>query len=274
MKRMSITRWLVAVLVVSAGITAQSASALPVVGRCVAQPGTGHFKESQCLTAAKKAISEKQYEFFNGAGTGWKRFTVEGGGTTFETLSGTTFSCNTTHATGEYNEVSGVIKEVKNVAMSFLECMFPLIDAECKTAGAAGGEVITSSLKGKLGYISGKGAKPPLPPPVVGLELTPVAKKGPFLAFECAGGALKIEVGEGSGKGGNRIIAPITEVNRMSNTFTETYAEKEGKQEPQSFQGIFKLANLEERTNGGAWEPDGLEGVITLTNEQELEIKA
>ncbi len=272
MKRMRIVGLcLVAVFAFSA-FAVSSASALPEIGRCVAKPGTGKYKNSNCTEKAGSKVEEKQFERVKNAVK--KGFTSAGGEGVLETAAGTKVVCTAQSATGEYLEKGATpsTKEVHHVVATFTGCTLPLISAPCNTAGKASGEIVTNELEGKMGYISGKGTKTP----VVGQELKPqknVTSKL-FAAFECGAGAVKIEVGQGTGKGGNCIIAPVEPANVMSTNATETYSGSGGKQSPQSFEGSTKVCNLESRANGGAWERATQALVTTITNEEELEIFA
>jgi hypothetical protein len=266
---MSITRWLVAVLVVSAGITAQSASALPEVGRCVAQAGTGKYKDANCSEKAGKLVSEKAFEFKKGAVK--KAFTGSGGEVVLETASETKIVCSAGSAVGEYREVFGVIKAVQKVVMRLTGCGLPI--GNCNTAGASEGEFVTSPLKGALGYLSGKGTKTP----IVGQELHPELAKGPFLEFECGFGAAKVKVGvRGSTSNGNDcIIGTLSTVNVMSATFAEAFSGSKGVQSPHSFEtSPTKVCNLETSTNGGPYERIDLVFTTTISNEEPLKVKA
>jgi hypothetical protein len=257
---------LVAVFALTA-FAASSASALPEIGRCVSQPGTGKYKDSNCTVKAGKLTSEKSFE--------WKKapvkthFTSAGGAGVLETETGTRVECTAQSAAGEYKVVNGASKEVTNVVATFTGCSLPIIGAKCNTVGHGEGEIVTNPLKGPMGYISGKGTKTP----VVGQELTPVTSKGAFATFECSSAA-KIVVKEGAKKGGNCIISTLAPANVMSTTASDTYAGAAGKQEPQHFEGSTKICNLESALNGGAAERSTQLLETTITNEEELEIKA
>ena len=280
MRRMGITGLCLAVVL--GAFAASSALALPEVGRCVAQPGTGKYKNSNCTEKAGAKVEEKQFEFKKGAKseTEGVHFTSAGGEGTLETESGTKITCKTQSATGKFDEDSGVIKEVESVVATFKECEIPLLSASCKTVGAAEGEITTHKLKGPLGYISGEKTKTP----VVGQELTPEKAKDKFAEFECAGGAVKVVVKGKEGKfvnegkevtGGDCIIAPVTNANEMTITVNETYSGAGGKQSPQKFQPLTgKFCNLESNTNGGPFEAATQALTSTVTGEEALEVKA
>ena len=256
-------------------LTAGGASALPEVGRCVSSSGSGRYRDSNCTHHAGKPASEKNFEWEKGAGGAGRAFTAAGEGEAELESSGLLLSCGLrspqTTATGEYREASGAIKEVTNVVLRLRGCEVPLLDQPCVTKGASGEEIVTSALRGKLGYISGKGTQAP----VVGLELTPMAgKKGLVAVCEVFGATF--EIGQGAGAGGDRIIATVANANAMSATFGLTFAKKEvGVQSPGSFEGLFKIANLEWRASAEKpFERMTWSLQTTISSEQALEIKA
>ena len=255
---------LVAVFALSA-FAAASAFAKPEIIRCYAKTG-GKYTESNCKT---KGTSKSPGSYEISKVPVKKGFTSAGGEGTLETANGTKVVCKTQSATGEYKSTTST-KEVTNVIAKFYNCAIPALGITCNTAGAAAGEIVTNKLGGKLGYISGKGTKTPS----VGQELHPLVKKGAFTTFECGGGAVKVVVGEGAGKGGDCIIAPVGPVNVSSTTATQNYSGAGGKQEPQHFEGSTKTCNLESNTNGGAFERATQSLITTITNEEALEINA
>ena len=271
-----------AMIVATSAVVASNAFALPEVGRCVAQPETGKYKNAVCTEKAGTRTSEKQFEFLKGAKAEQEgvNFTAAGGEATIETESATKLTCKTENARGKYDEDLGVIKEVESVVLVFKECEIPTLGGKCTTAGAVEGEIVSFALKGPLGYISGEKTKVP----VVGLELTPEKAKGLFEEFECLGGAVKWRVKGKEGKfisegtevtGGNCIIAPLTEVNVMTTTFDQTYSGSGGKQSPQKFQPTTSdFCGLESNTNGGPFESMTWAMTTETTNEEALEVKA
>jgi hypothetical protein len=151
----------------------------------------------------------------------------------------TNVECAKENNTGETEGKNGVA----NVKVVFKGCVL-YGSIPCNSAGAEEGEIHTSTLKGKLGYIS-KSAKE------VGVLLEPVAHHGAFAEFECASGFITISVGVGNKKEGaeytssgcyglcpgttpeqekhggyDGIISPITPVNQMTNAFEQKYTEE------------------------------------------------
>jgi hypothetical protein len=278
MKRMRIMGLCLVAVFALTVIGASTASALPEIGRCVAQAGTGKFKDANCTLKAGKLVSEKAFEFKKGAKseTEGVNFTSAGGEGVLETVSGTKIVCKTQSATGKYDQDSGVIKEVESVIATFKECSLPILGVTCQNKGGTPAEIKTFLLKGPLGYISGEKTTKP----VVGQQLTPEKAKGLFAEFECGGGAVVVKVkgkeGAVEGKtGGNCIIAPVENANEMSTTAKQIYKGEKGKQEPQHFQlSTSKFCNLESNSNGGAFEAATQALTTVVTNEEALEIKA
>jgi hypothetical protein len=260
-----------------AGIGTGEAAALPEVGRCVAQPGTGKYKDANCTQKAKQNISEKKFEFTRGAEKPGFTSSYEGE-PVLETEVGDKIICRGINgATGKYDNDGGVIKEVESVVLTLERCLLLGPDVFCHSKGAS--VISTFMLKGPLGYISGEKTATPL----VGLELTPETKKGLVAEFECDSGfgpfKLKGKEGAVEGRtGGNCFIAPIEHANEMSLTSRLLYSGSGGKQNPQHFQDtsrtVAKYCNLELSFKGGAFEAMTLGMTTQVTNEEALEIKA
>lgn len=266
---------LAAVAIVALALSALapvSATALPEVGRCVARPGTGKYKDAGCTEKAGTKATERQFEFLKGAER--VGFSGSGGEAVLEQSGGSKLVCSSSSQSGKFDSDSGVIKEVESVVLTFKGCELPIF-VNCQTKGAAEGEIITNLLKGPLGYRSGEKTASP----VVGQELTPEKAKGLIAEFECTA-SVKLKVkgkqgAVGSRTGGNCIIAPLSAANLMSTTFSEAFAGKAGSQEPQHFQpATAKYCNLETNVNGGPFEPTTWTLAQALTDEEALEIKA
>jgi hypothetical protein len=259
----------VAVLMSSAiGVTA--ASALPEVGRCVAQAGTGKYKDSNCTQKAGAKVEEKQFEFIKGAEkTG---FTEAGGEMVIETASASKYVCSGESATGKYDQDFNsegkplAITEVESVVMKLYNCGMPGLGLTCNTPGLAR-EIVTNPLKGDLGYIKNT------IPKSVGQQLEPATTKTAFAEFECGGGAARIVVKGTTAT--NCIIAPVTPFNVMSTTAELKYSGSGGVQNPDHFETTpTKKCNLESNSNGGAFERMTWQLNTTLTNEEALDIRA
>jgi hypothetical protein len=265
MKRIRIIGLCLVAAFALAAVAATTAAALPEIGRCVAQPGTGKYKDANCTLKAKTLASEKQFEFKKGAEK--VGLTSVGGEGVLETEAGTKVVCKTESATAKLDQDSGVIKEVENVVARFNTCAIPALGIACQSKGAGLEEIVTSSLKGPMGYIKKS-------PASVGQELTPEKAKGAFAEFECGAGAAKVVVKEGTHGGHNCVIAPVAPINVMSTSAEEIYsAASPGHQNPENFEGKTEC-NLESALNGGAAERATQSLTATVTSEEALEIKA
>ena len=266
MKRMRIVGLcLVAAFALSA-IGVGSASALPEIGRCVSKAG-GKYTDGNCTKTGKPGT----FEFVKGAEK--LKFTSAGGEGKLQGATGTEIKCTTQSATGEYLVKTGAIKEVHNVTAKFNGCELPLFGAACQTKGAAAGEILTTKLKGKLSYTSGKKT----PAVKVNQGLSPEVKKKGFTLFECPAVGVEVYVGEGPEKGHETILADIGPVNTMATTATETYEGSGGKQVPNFIEGKGTVIdNLESSLSGpkGTFERSDQVLTTVITNEEALEIKA
>jgi hypothetical protein len=148
--------------------------------------------------------------------------------------------CETETNTGEAEGKN----RIANVHVTFTGCLY-FGSAPCNSAGAEEGEINTSTLKGKLGYINKSKQE-------VGVVLEPAQKHAAFAEFQCAG-ILEFWVGVGNKKEGSayvqgplypegcldecpgatpeeekhggydQVISPITPVNAMTSEFTQVY---------------------------------------------------
>jgi len=274
MKRMKIVGLcLVAAAFALSAFGAVSASALPEIGRCV-KVGAGEpskYTDSNCTV---KKTSTGLFEWKKNAIK--KNFTSTGGEGKLQGATGTEIKCTTQSATGTYLEKGATpsTKEVTNVQAKFNGCELPLFGVECKTKGAAAGEILTTKLKGALAYISGKKT----PAVKVAQGLAPIVKKKGFTEFECPAVGVVVYVGEGPEKGHELIYGYVGPLNVMATTATEEYKKgaKEGIQDPQHKEGSAIIDNLESSLSGpkGTFERSDQVLTTTIENEEALEIKA
>jgi hypothetical protein len=134
--------------------------------------------------------------------------------------------------------------KVAGVTVTFTGCLY-VGSYVCESEGAGPGNIVTTLLKGKLGWIN-KSTKE------VGVVLEPEQKHGVFAEFQCGTELFKVGVGnkkegawyvqgenypEGCGGecpgatpteekhgGYDQVISPITPVNQMTSEFTQVYA--------------------------------------------------
>jgi hypothetical protein len=283
---------LAAVCAMSALTTATASAALPEWGKCVKfvnahGKNVGNYENPGCT---------KKTEVAKTGGWEWKAapasipnpgFTSHGGAAVLETTLGsfTSVLCPSEEAHGSLSGSKGV----SEVSVLFKGChlSFGANEGEFYTCGngllppvgeAKEGEIVTRHLKGKLGYISGKGEENPS----VGLTLEPEEKKSLFAQFMCAERFLVIRVGGfPGGKGNDSIISPIGPVDSMSVANTQTYTQTApGIQNPTHFEGG-KEDYLETETsysegNFGpiAQSAQSLTTVNQLNSGEEIEIRA
>ena len=239
-----------------------SASALPEFGECVAKSG-GKYSDSNCTVKAKKGtgayewVKESQIEasrrhISGESGRGVLKTNIvicdPGQKNVKECAAGEErneapleVECSSQQNAGE---ISGS-KTVTNVTVVFHGCALEGT-IPCANSPEAG-EIIVNTLKGELGYIN-KSAKE------VGVLLEPKEKGPGFATFTCGtfatthvGGAKSSEFPYYAPKGGGMgIISPITPVNTMTKTFTQTYSVSEGDENIPSMFGGKKLTVLED----------------------------
>ncbi len=259
---------LVAVFAIAAVAATAASAASPEWGQCYAKSG-GKYANSNCTVKAKKGAGE--YEWRKGTEVEHKKFTGASGEgvlhAKFEACvrGNENPSCTKEEIEKEESlilevsvacesqsnigETSGK-NEVKNVVVTFVGCK-ALGVAPCSNTPNEG-EIKVNLLKGKLGYINKANKE-------VGLDLTPAKKKGDFAEFTCSlGGTLLTttvgvapntthEKAEYAPKGGgDGIISPITPIDEMTPSFTQTYTENgEDENVPSKFEGSAPLQVLE-----------------------------
>jgi hypothetical protein len=300
---------LVALCGIGALAVANASAELPEWGKCVKVPITIKGKVHKKGSYANSNCTEKaggEYEFVKGTVEFPDREftnTMTSPEAVLTTAHEPEVRCTAETATGE---LSGS-KEVSNVRVKFKGCKtkIPTLACENVATGSVGeetvkyveGEIETRALKGKLGYISGKGTATP----VVGLELEPREKDTQLAFFGCGDSGehptpfIFTNVGanlSNKKSGGAAIISPISPINKMGTETTQVYAQKKvenpethdlenvlGAQEPSAFENG-KPAFLEAQTldwlQEEKWETAAQEetAVTKLNSGEELEIKA
>jgi len=274
---------LVATFAMTVGAAATASAAMPEWGKCVKfvnQHGknVGKYTDAGCTKLAEPAKTGG-FEWQTSSSIANKEFTSHGGEATLELLGGGIKTvCKAEEAKGSLSGTKGV----SNVEVVFKGCEANLGGLVCENSlrpplgEEPEGQIKTRSLKGTLGYISGKGTESPS----VGLSLEPEAKKNLFAEFIC-GGMLVVRVGQNpKGTVGNdSIISPITPVDKMSIANTQTYSQESGVQVPTHFEGG-KEDFLETEISDGfgeiAWVQSGqtLATTNTLNSGEVIEIRA
>jgi alpha-tubulin suppressor-like RCC1 family protein len=217
----------------------------PEYGRCVkVAPGLGEYAGAAC--EVKEAGGSYEWK----AGVTKAHFTLAGAGATFETNTKVKLVCKASSGAGEYTSA----KEVGNTTIKFTECEYE--GAKCTSAGAATGEVVTSSLEGELGWKEILHSQ-------VALALFPTGEVGPFAEFKC-GSTGVVVVGS--------VLVPVT-TDTMSTSSVLEYTAVKGDQKPQKFEGGLKDV-LEFSFGGEAFKRFGLTTTITQTSEEAVEVNS
>lgn len=231
---------------------ATPAPALPEIGRCLAIPGkaVGRYSTSTCTTFSAGQNTGK-YEW-----SPWpaahNAFSVVGPVTYLETTGKARLTCRSNRLTGEFAGPKAIVAQV-----AFEGCEGSAgFSGKCQTAGAAPGEILTTTLNGNLGVIKAGSV------PTVGFDILPPAGH-PFAEFMC--GPIPLTVG-------GSVIAPIIKVNKMSTTFTLNLKASRGKQVPEKLEGEPKDTLV--MTALGHEEGVGITFEDLLTTQEAIEIKA
>jgi hypothetical protein len=226
---------------------------LPSLGRCVRATvkRTGEWEGARCLGFARE---KGTYNFLPGPGTAPK-LSGHLGATTLETTGKAKISCSSGASTGEY---TGAKTLTMTVTLS--GCERASNHQACQSVGGASGQIVTNALEGTLGFIN-------VAKPSVGLDLA----HAPALAsFECTAPGLpgkELLTVEGS------VIGQIAKIDEMVSAFTITFTGRAGRQIPEAFEGG-ATDTLLTSTVGGSSEPSALTSVVTVSDEEPLEIKA
>jgi hypothetical protein len=274
-------------------IVASGASAhLPEWGGCEAK-AEGKYEDAACTVKAHKShgVYTGGYEWYAGAsfGKGYGIdeyfFEVQFSPTSFEATGGKTIQCS--GGTG-YMELESP-SSVKEILYELSGCKSE--GQPCKSPFVVGGPgSITNEtqwlegegLKGKLGYVAGKGTETP----TIGLTLTAfrtpkqlkeegsLQKVERLLQADCEGPIGTVYIG-GQKKGGNALISVIAPVDEMSSEYTQTFAGTAGVPSPLSFEGRKETYLQESFSNTGTSEQSAWNSTVTLVPEgPPIEIKA
>jgi hypothetical protein len=247
---------LVAALTLALGAGAASASALPEVGRCVkVAPGAGQYLVPSCTGGAKAGGT---YEWLPGAVK--NKIVSAGGASTLETVGAVKIACKALADESSYLTPT----TLSTVIIRLFGCEDTNIKGPCENTANGGEIVIAAPGSQELGFIRNKIVKEK-PSVSVGLDIVLRER----ILFRCQGPAGNAEfVLFGS------VIAPLTPIDKMSNTFTLKYKASKGKQQPKKFElGPVDTLSLENLLTAKI-EQAGLTVTDTLSNEEPLEVKA
>ncbi len=237
-------------------------AALPELGRCPRAPFVIVEREKVYhggwITASCSIPSTGgkfgEFEWYEGPGAG-KKFIVADGATTLETASGAKLTCGKGTGSGEY---SGT--QASTMTLKLIGCKYSSGKLSCHSAGAAAGEIVTSPLTGKLGFVTDHEIENRLVL-TVGIDFT---AQPALLTAEC--GTHKLSVG-------GSVIGVLTPVETMTKSFVLQFTQASGAQQPESFDEEPK-DTLSLSFDGGSAEGAGLSAKVKLANEEKLSIKA
>lgn len=247
---------------------ADSSSATPEYARCIEEPGIGHYKDASCTQKATLA-SQRLYGLKKGVAL--PSWTAVAEGAELHDAGGTQLVCSSATASGEYAKASATstaMARVANVRIQFHGCALPLLGITCHTPGAEAYELSTNVLEGRLAYASKAGHTL-----LQELRPAPSAPARAFLAFECGNGAVRTELGQGTGRGGDCVYGAAGPVNVPGTSSSYIFRGVSGVQEPGTAEGSTRTCNLETQTNGGGWERAGISADLHVVSEEAIEIR-
>jgi hypothetical protein len=239
--------------------TATSASAAPPeFGRCVHSAGkTGEYKGTGCTAPAG---GKGSYNWVAGPGPK-PGFSSTGEKVALETPGKLKFICGAATFDGTYTGAKTVTG-----TLNLIGCENTATKQKCQTSLMNEAE-IQAEVDGELGFITG-GTKP-----VVGLDLKPKEGSSTFTSFQCG---KPPEVPGVSGVVEGSLIGPIKAINHMVESFTLTFAESNGVQAVQQFEGGAKDTLVAKLLSGSESKTEdmALRSLTTVSNEEPMEIKA
>jgi hypothetical protein len=237
---------------------------LPEFGRCEKVEGVkegkvtvfhGAYVASNCVE--EERVHKGKFEWHPGAGAG-NKFTGSSGKVTLETKGNANVTCAGSTSAGEYTGTKTVSETV-----TLTGCVLATAKKEaCQSAGAGAGEIVTSSLQGKLGFIVDQVKTEGLVVSV-GLDLEHAPS---LLTAECGASKQSVAVA-------GSVIAPITALEKMAPSSTLKYKSTGAAQAPEQFEEGSK-DTLSTSFGGGPAAQSGLTATQKITNEEKLEIKA
>ena len=171
-----------------------------------------------------------------------------------QTVKGTTVECGGVNARGEYTGGQAV----GSLTMTLTECS--AAGAACTSAGAGEGEILTSALAGTLGVIK---APEWAVPGEVGLDTFAAEAGEPIAEFSCDGTTVTVT---------GSVIRAVKQ-NKMQSTEKANFAETNGIQHPEGFEGLAPSV-LATSIGGGAEEQAGLRLKARLTNDERIEVRS
>jgi len=236
-------------------------AALPEIGRCVLAESTGSgktavynggYSDSACLDG--ETNKHGKYEWLAGGAanakfSGSAKATLQG-------IGGGEIRCKGGTDAGGYTGAKTLTAE-----FALTGCESMTTKQSCQSSGAAAGEIVTSPLAGRLGFIKDE----PAGGEVVASVGVDLSQSPSLINAECGGISERLEV-KGS------VILPISTIDKMAKSFSLKGAASAGKQSPEEFEEGVK--DTLTATLGAGSEQAGLTTSDKLTNEVPYEIKA
>jgi len=247
--------------VVTEAVLVKHWATLPELGRCSKAAFVivekekvyhGDWLNASCQFESVGQPKFGEFEWFPGPGAG-NKFTVAEGATTFETKSGTKVTCGKATGSGEYSGTKD-----SSLTLKLVGCKLSTSKAKCQSAGAVEGEIVTSTLQGKLGFIEDR---------VV--EKNEVLNVGIDVS---APTLLTAECGTQTVAVSGSAIGVLTPTALMTKSFVLQFSQAGGSQHPEAFEEQ-PTDTLSMSLGGGAPEAAGLSAKLKLANAEKLAIK-
>jgi IPT/TIG domain/Subtilase family len=224
--------------------------AYPELGRCTrTAKGLGAYRNATCT------LQRAGGSYAWTPGVAKNAFSGHGGKSSLETVGRRKIECAAQAVSGAY---AGT-RELEGVVIALTGCQMRQTGA-CTSAGAATGEIRTSTLQGELQWQSRAARK-------VVLDLAPAEVSGPFASFACATVPVLVR---------GSVLAAV-KADRMALTLAPKYFAWHGVQSPASYETPSGSVGdvLEMSVAEGAFEQAGLTvAAATQTGEEALEINA
>jgi alpha-tubulin suppressor-like RCC1 family protein len=229
----------------------------PEFGRCLPAKADDDYEGGKYEGGCAAEGASRDHEWY--AGVHAPGFTVSGKDVKLVSIAGKEIICQSESATSEFSDT----KQVRDLVMRLTGCQLIVagLDAECTSAGAQEGEVVTYSLEGTLGWEDKATAK-------VALALTPTAGSERVAEFLCTNATTTLPVLiSGS------VIAQIAvgHVNKMASALTLKFKQTKGKQAPEQVEGGSK-DTLELAVGSEAAEQAGLALQSKQATEERIEV--
>jgi hypothetical protein len=245
----------------AAVLVASAAAELPEYATCqkLARPGRGKYENKTCTEVS--ASGEGHYELESGFGK-VAAFTSKAGKSRLEVLEvPEAMECKATKLTGE---LAGS-KYDQNILVTFTGC--EAAGSKCTSSGARAGTIVSSRLKGELGYLARRGTQTP----TIGVLLSQ-QEAGYAAEFSCEGVAARVH---------GPLIAEVGgDINTISAESTYNFRESGGTPQYTSFEGgtFLEDAWRWEFSRGFGFEPEGgqISGLAlnAAVSSEALEIRA